>query len=88
MVGALHGLAGSAAILALLPMTLRSPLLGLAYLVLFGVGVAVAMAFVSGLLGHFAGRLSRSTQSKGLQALRGTTALGSISLGLWLSWTA
>jgi len=85
MVGALHGLAGSAPILALLPAAARSPALGLAYLLVFGLGVALAMALVSGLIGHLAGRLSGGVQSSGLRALRGISAAGSMGLGVWLT---
>jgi nickel/cobalt exporter len=85
MLGALHGLAGSAPILAVLPAATRSPLLGLAYLVLFAVGVALAMGLVSGLIGHFAGRLSQRAQAGGLSLLRACCASGSIALGVWLT---
>ena len=85
MVGAFHGLAGSAPILAVLPVAARSPLLGLAYLVVFGIGVALAMGFVSGLLGHFAGRLATGARSRSLAVLRGASAAGSIALGAWLA---
>jgi hypothetical protein len=84
MVGALHGLAGSAPILAVLPVAARSPVLGLAYLLVFGIGVALAMGFVSGLLGHFAGRLATGARHRSLTMLRGASAAGSIALGAWL----
>jgi nickel/cobalt exporter len=84
MVGALHGLAGSAPILALLPAAARSPGLAMAYLIVFGLGVALAMALVSGALGHFAGRLSRNAQGAALSSLRAMSATGSIGLGAWL----
>jgi hypothetical protein len=85
MIGALHGLAGSAPILAVLPAAARSPLLGLAYLVLFATGVALAMGVVSGLIGHFAARLSQRAQAGGLSMLRACCATGSIALGVWLA---
>ena len=85
MVGALHGLAGSAPILAVLPAAARSPLLGLAYVMLFAVGVALAMGVVSGLIGHLAGRLSQRAQANGLSMLRACCASGSITLGVWLA---
>lgn len=84
MVGALHGLAGSAPILALLPAAARSPALGIAYLVVFALGVALAMALVSGVLGHFAGHLSRRARNSALSALRALSATGSVALGAWL----
>ena len=85
VMGAVHGLAGSAPILALLPAAARSPLLGIAYLVIFGIGVAIAMACVSGLLGQVAEQLSRRAQSTGLLVLRGLSATGSVALGTWLA---
>lgn len=85
MVGAAHGLAGSAPILAVLPAAARSPMLGIAYLVLFALGVAVAMGVVSGLIGHLAGQLSQRAQIRGLTILRACCASGSIVLGAWLA---
>lgn len=83
-VGALHGLAGSAPILAVLPVARHSPTLALAYLVLFGVGVSVAMVGVSGLLGHVAGKLSAEGAGRGLSWLRAVGAGGSVVVGVWL----
>lgn len=88
MVGALHGLAGSAPILAVLPAAARSPWLGLAYLVLFALGVALAMVVVSGMLGHLTAKLSQRRHATGLSALRAFSATGSIALGAWLAWVA
>lgn len=88
MVGALHGLAGSAPILALLPAAARSPAIGIAYLLVFAVGVTLAMALVSGALGHFAGRLARGTQASWLPSLRALSATGSIAVGAWLGLAA
>ncbi|HPG24545.1 MAG: urease accessory protein [Spirochaetaceae bacterium] len=88
MIGALHGLAGSAPILALLPAAARSPALGLAYLVVFTLGLGLSMALLSGLLGHLAGRLAVGARGAGLAVLRGATATGSIVFGVWLAVTA
>ena len=92
MVGALHGLAGAAPILALLPAASRAPGPDLGSLtislVIFGLGVAIAMAVVSGALGHLAGRLSRGSQSSLLAWLRAASASGSIAIGLWLAVSA
>jgi hypothetical protein len=86
LVGALHGLAGSAPILAVLPVAKHSVPLALGYLGLFGVGVAVAMIGVSGVLGHVAGRLARDGAGRGLSWLRGIGAGGSVALGAWLAF--
>lgn len=73
LIGGLHGLAGSAGVLAVLPAATRSPGLGLAYLVLFAVGVSLAMATVSGLLGALAERLVRAESTR---AVPGSLAEG------------
>lgn len=86
LVGALHGLAGSAPILALLPAAARSPGLGLAYLTLFGVGVAFAMAIVSGALGHLTARLAKRGTTRALTGIRAASGVGSIAIGVWLGW--
>ena len=57
LVGAVHGLAGSGALTALVVTTLPSTVTRLAYLMLFGVGSTVGMAALSGLLGWPIARL-------------------------------
>jgi nickel/cobalt exporter len=84
LVGGLHGLAGSAPILAVLPAAARSPMLGFGYLLLFAIGVAVAMAVVSGMLGHLAGRLVDGERPQRLSRLRAWSASGSMLLGAWM----
>lgn len=82
-VGVAHGISGTAALLALLPVTLiRSPWAASGYLLLFGVGTTVAMAAyaaVAGVLFEQAGR--RSPAAGG--TLRAATALGSAGLGVF-----
>jgi ABC-type nickel/cobalt efflux system permease component RcnA len=51
VMGALHGLAGSAAVLLLVVATRPSTLAALIYVAVFGVGSTVGMAVVSGLVG-------------------------------------
>ena len=51
MMGALHGLAGSAALLLLVLATMPSALAALLYVAVFGVGSTVGMLLVSGLIG-------------------------------------
>lgn len=43
LIGTVHGLAGSAAVFALLPMTLLSPVMGVFYVLVFSFGVLVGM---------------------------------------------
>jgi ABC-type nickel/cobalt efflux system permease component RcnA len=51
LVGAVHGLAGSGALVALVPATLPTTASRIVYMALFGLGSAVGMAAMSGLLG-------------------------------------
>jgi hypothetical protein len=49
-VGALHGLAGSGAVVVLVPVATSSPLVGLAWIVLFALGSVTGMAAMSALM--------------------------------------
>ena len=51
IVGAVHGLAGSAALTLLVLTQISSPLLGLLYLAVFGVGSILGMLLMSGIVG-------------------------------------
>src|SRR4030095_11196079 len=51
LVGAMHGLAGSAALTLLVLTQIKSPLLGMLYLGVFGVGSIAGMLLMSGLVG-------------------------------------
>jgi cytochrome c biogenesis protein CcdA len=88
MVGALHGLAGSAPLLAVIAASTRSAALGIGYLLFFAIGVALATTVVSGALGHLAERWSRDVHAGGrrpsaLSVLRAACASGSIFVGAW-----
>lgn len=85
LVGAMHGLAGSAALTLLVLTQTQSVSLGLLYLVVFGLGSTVGMLLMSGLIGlPFALSSLRLTKvSHGLQAAAGTL---SITFGLWYAY--
>jgi len=84
MVGVLHGMAGSAPLLAILPLaTQTSPWYGMAYLLMFCVGVLLAMLVFGGALGSVFGWLSRVGQTA-LRLVRASVALGAISIGGYL----
>ncbi|MBI2639157.1 hypothetical protein HYW83_06250 [Candidatus Peregrinibacteria bacterium] len=51
LVGIIHGLAGSAAIFVLIISTIRSAILGLLYILVFGLGTIAGMVFVSFFIG-------------------------------------
>jgi ABC-type nickel/cobalt efflux system permease component RcnA len=81
LVGVLHGAAGSAPALALMPLAkLASPLLALAYLLLFSLGVLVSMALCGGLIGLCFERL-RGRGPAVLAAARGAVGLGAVACG-------
>jgi nitrile hydratase accessory protein len=82
VVGAVHGLAGSGALTALVVTTLPSTVARLGYLALFGGGTTVGMAALSGLLGWPLARLG--TNSAVARAL--AIAVGSVSIVLGLLW--
>lgn len=79
MVGALHGMAGSAPLLLLLPLgQMTSPWQGVLYLLVFSIGVVMAMLLFGGVLGvvfaHFAHLGSRFIQ--GFRAVIGLMSIG------------
>ncbi len=84
LVGVLHGTAGSAPLLALIPVArLESPWVGLVYLLLFCAGVLFSMLFCGGLLGGVFTWLSRFGQNA-VKGLRTAVAVASIALGVHL----
>jgi nitrile hydratase accessory protein len=82
IVGAVHGLAGSGALTALVVATLPSTLTRLGYLALFGVGSIVGMAVLSGLLGW---PLARVGGQRGTARALSLT-VGGVSTALGLFW--
>ena len=82
LVGAVHGLAGSGALTALVVTTLPSTLTRLAYLMLFGVGSTVGMVVLSGLLGWPIARMGAHHVCVRTFSL----AAGSVSIALGLFW--
>ena len=82
LVGAVHGLAGSGALTALVVALLPSMATRLAYLALFGAGSIVGMAVLSGLLGWPLARLwHHRWLGRSLSLL-----VGCVSTALGLSW--
>lgn len=81
MVGILHGAAGSAPLLVLIPVAkLATPVYGLLYLMVFSVAVVIAMVVFGGLLGNLYHWLSRyGTQA--IKLLRLSIASGAIIVG-------
>lgn len=84
LVGALHGAAGSAPLLALIPiLTHYSPAWGLAYLVVFNLGVLAAMLLFGGILGALFKKASH-WGSRALNKIRAAIAGGSVLAGLYV----
>jgi len=82
VVGAVHGLAGSGALIALVVTTLPSTLARLSYLALFGAGTTIGMIVLSGLLGWPLARMGgHGGTARGL-----SLAVGGVSTALGLLW--
>jgi nitrile hydratase accessory protein len=81
-VGAVHGLAGSGALTALVMATIPSMWARLIYLLLFGVGSTLGMAALSGLMGWPIARVG----ADGAVARCVSLAVGCISIMLGLYW--
>lgn len=83
LVGVLHGTAGSAPLLALLPVAAHGSLwLGLGYLLTFGLGVFTAMLAFGGIVSGVFARL-RARGEVAVAWSRGGVALFTMGFGLW-----
>ena len=81
IVGMLHGLAGSAPLLAIIPITMiKTPLQGFTYLLIFSFGVLLAMILFGGLLGVLLNAVARLAERM-LFWIRALTGMGAIVLG-------
>jgi hypothetical protein len=82
LVGAVHGLAGSGALTALVLTTLPSTAARIIYILLFGLGSTVGMAVLSGLLGWPLGRLF----SHHALARAVSLTVGCVSTSIGVAW--
>jgi hypothetical protein len=82
LVGAVHGLAGSGALTALVLTTLPSTAARLTYMLVFGLGSTLGMAALSGLLGW---PLARAGRHRGLARALSLT-VGGVSTALGFAW--
>lgn len=81
LVGLLHGTAGSAPLLLLIPLSkMGSASHAMAYVLLFGLGVIISMLIFGGLMAHGYKHLAKLS-TKLVIAVRGTVALSAIGLG-------
>ncbi|MDX6383762.1 MAG: hypothetical protein QOK48_1335 [Blastocatellia bacterium] len=83
LVGLVHGLAGSAALMLLILTTISSPLVSLLYIMIFGAGSIGGMMFMSTLFALPA-RLTAARFSRANFALRCLAGLFSLSFGLFM----
>ncbi|MEJ7713573.1 MAG: hypothetical protein WKF84_27940 [Pyrinomonadaceae bacterium] len=82
-VGMVHGLAGSAALMLLVLSTISTPLVGLIYIVIFGVGSIGGMMLMSALVGlpvHLAANRFTNVHL----AMRGIAGIFSLCFGLFM----
>jgi high-affinity nickel permease len=86
IVGLVHGMAGSAALILVVAAALPSPVGGVLYILVFGAGSTIGMLLVSGLIGlPFVLTAERSPRALAvIQLLAGVTSSG---LGVTLLWS-
>lgn len=83
-VGVIHGTAGSAPLMALIPLSaVKSPVFALLYLAAFSLAVLVAMLLFGGLLGGLFTQLNRYSERM-INRLRTFIACASIGFGVYL----
>ena len=87
LIGMMHGLAGSGALMLLVLAQSNSSLLGFLYVATFGVGSIVGMLVMSGLIGlPFAFSSKKLTHLH--QGLQTVAAIFSICFGIWYAYQA
>jgi sulfite exporter TauE/SafE len=83
VVGMVHGFAGSAALMLMILSTISSPLVGLLYIVVFGLGSIGGMMLMSALVGLPA-YLTAARFNRANLMMRGMAGLFSLSFGLFM----
>jgi ABC-type nickel/cobalt efflux system permease component RcnA len=86
LVGLMHGMAGSAALLVLAVSQVANPICGLAYIVLFGVGSMVGMGALSAVIAIPLAVSARwlTWANRGLQTVVGTVTIGIGAMTIYL----
>ena len=85
LVGLVHGLAGSAALMLAVLATIPSPTVAIAYILVFGAGSVGGMMIMSTVLG-LPLALASERFARAELALRAVAGLGSVGIGLVLAW--
>lgn len=80
-----HGLAGSAALMLLVLSTISSPIAGLIYVGVFGVGSVGGMLIMSSLIG-LPVAFAANRFNRWISHVRLAAGLFSIIFGLWYAW--
>jgi len=83
VIGMVHGLAGSAALMLIVLASISSPSLGLAYIGIFGAGSVLGMGLVSLLVGFFFSYVAPRLHDASV-TLRLATGTLSAALGAWI----
>ncbi len=86
LVGILHGLAGSAALMLLVLAAIPSPLTALCYVLVFGVGATGGMVVLSGLLGVPVALAARSQSQKAYAVLQIVAGLATTAVGIMMAF--
>jgi high-affinity nickel-transport protein len=85
IVGMVHGLAGSAALMLLVLSTIESPIGGLVYIVIFGLGSVGGMLLLSGIISlPFILTAQRFTVMN--RWIRVVAGVASVTFGIFLGW--
>ncbi len=83
IIGMVHGLAGSAALMLLVLSTISTPLVGLLYIIIFGIGSIGGMILMSTLVG-LPLSLTANSSARANLAIRGAAGLFSLGFGLFM----
>lgn len=81
LIGVVHGLAGSGAITALVLAKLPDPVVGLAFIALYGLGATLGMAMLAGFAGLPLARLAQRS-ARAVPVLLGVAGAASLVLGV------
>ena len=85
LVGLVHGLAGSAALMLVVAASIPSPAMALAYVVVFGIGSVGGMTAMSAAVGAPMA-LVTARFARAEAVLRAGAALGSVAIGILVAW--
>ena len=85
LIGVVHGLAGSAALMLAVLATIPTPTLALLYVATFGIGSVAGMMMMSTLLG-MPMALAAGRHARAEWMIRACAGVASVTLGLTIAW--